>query len=141
MRLVKDTNVFVAALRSGAGASRRLLRLLLARKHCPLISDKLWLEYLDVTGRAHLWTDSDLSAQQRSEALDDFAAACEYVTISRLWRPNLPDEGDNHVMELAICGNAAALVTFNKSDFTGAMFAPPGLLVLSPSEFLNSYPV
>ena len=140
MRLVKDTNVFVAALRSGSGASRQLLRLLLQRRHCPLLSDKLWLEYLDVLGRGlEVWQGSALTEDQRREALGDFASVCEWVNITRLWRPNLPDEGDNHIMELAICGNAAAVVTFNTSDFTAALFAPPGLMVLTPGEFLKNY--
>jgi hypothetical protein len=29
------------------------------------------------------------------------------------WRPNLRDEGDNHLVELAIAGGAEAIVTYN----------------------------
>lgn len=140
VRLVKDTNVFVAALRSGAGASRILLRQLLSGRHNPLIGDKLLLEYQDLLGRGEtVWRDSQFNAAQRQAALEDFAAVCEYVRVPRLWRPNLPDEGDNHIMELAIYGNAAALVTFNTADYVGGQFAPAGLAVVTPGEFLKRF--
>ncbi len=139
MRMVKDTNVMVSALKSGAGASRKLLRILAQRTHLPLVGYKLWLEYRDTIARREIWDNSDTTKEQREQALIDFAALCEFVTVSRLWRPNLADENDNHIMELAICGNAAALVTFNKSDFRNPQFAPPGLEVLTPPEFLKQY--
>lgn len=140
MRLVKDTNVFVAALRSGAGASRELFKRLLARQHTPLMGDKLLFEYQDLLARGEsVWHGSQFNDAQRRAALEDFAAVCEYVRVPRLWRPNLRDEGDNHVMELAIYGNAGALVTFNADDFAGGQFAPVGLAVDTPKQFLKSY--
>jgi predicted nucleic acid-binding protein len=140
MRLVQDSNVFVAALRSGAGTSRALLRRLLAGQHTPLLGDKLWLEYQDLLSRGEtFWRDCELDAQDRHRVLEAFAAVCEYVRVPRLWRPNLPDEGDNHVMELAIYGNAGALVTFNTADFTGGHFAPAGLAIVTPGDFLKNY--
>lgn len=140
MRLIQDTNVFVSALRSGAGASRVFLLHLLRGNQSPIIGDKLFLEYQDLIGRpGELWAGGAWDKARRVEALDDFAAVCEYVRISRLWRPNLPDENDNHVMELAICGNAAAVVTFNVADFENALFAPPGLIVIPPAPFMNQY--
>ena len=104
------------------------------------MGDKLWLEYHDLLGRGEaVWAKSDLSEPQRGQMLDAFAAVCEYVRVPRLWRPNLPDEGDNHVMELAIYGNAGALVTFNTRDFAATQFAPAGLAVLPPGEFLKRF--
>ena len=98
MRLVQDTNVFVAALRSGAGASRELLRRLLHRVHAPLMGDKLWYEYQDVTGRAEDWEETTLTPEQRRQSVADFAAVCDYVAVPRVWRPNLPDEGDAKIL-------------------------------------------
>ena len=141
MRLVKDTNVFVAALRSGSGASRELLRQLALGRHSPLMGDKLWYEYLDVVGRdGDLWANCGLSKARRRQAVEDFASLCEYVRVTRIWRPNLPDEGDNHIMELAIVGKASSLVTFNTKDFLHALFAPPALEVLTPGQFIENYP-
>ena len=88
-----------------------------------------------------VWRESVASKEDRRQAVEDFATVCEYVHITRLWRPNLRDEGDNHIMELAICGNASVIITFNVSDFIGALFAPPGLLVLMPAQFLKEYPL
>jgi predicted nucleic acid-binding protein len=135
--LVQDTDVFVSALLSGAGASRELLRRLLTGRHCPLMGDKLWYEHLDLIGRAELWRDSQTTRREREQAVEDLAAVAEYVPVLRAWRPNLPDADDDHVMELAIAGRAEALVTFNVRDFAGALFAPPDLSILRPGEFLN----
>ena len=139
MRIVQDTNVFVAALRSGAGASRLILESCLRRANQPLMAQALWLEYRDVLSRSELWKDCALTVKERAELLDDFAAVCLWVQIWFLWRPNLPDEGDNHVAELAIAGNAAALVTFNRKDFLPAKFAAAGMKVLTPTQFKRLY--
>lgn len=101
----------------------------------------LWLEYRDVLSRTDLWNDCALTARERAELLDDFAAVCLWVQIWFLWRPNLPDEGDNHVAELAIAGNAAVLVTHNVKDFRPAQFAAAGLQVLTPAQFKQHYPL
>lgn len=139
MRLVKDTNVFVAALKSGAGASRELLRRLLQKKHNPLMGDKLFFEYSELAGRKSVWSESLTESKERAVLLAAFAEVCEWVPIFRIWRPNLLDAGDDHVMELCIAGNAAALVTFNKKDFASATFSPAGMDVVTPSEFLKRY--
>jgi predicted nucleic acid-binding protein len=57
--------------------------------------------------------------------------------MSFLWRSNLPDEGDNHVMELAIAANAEAIVTQNARDFRSGELRIPDLEVLTPAEFLR----
>ena len=125
----------------GAGASRLVLESCLRRTHQPLMGQTLWLEYRDVLSRADLWKECALSARERAELLDDFAAVCLWVQIWFLWRPNLPDEGDNHVAELAIAGNAAALVTFNLKDFEPAQLAATGMKVLTPAQFKQQYPL
>lgn len=37
--------------------------------------------------------------------------------IYYLWRPNLKDEGDNHLVELAVASNSKYIITNNKKDF------------------------
>lgn len=139
MILVQDTNVFVAALRSGAGASRELLLRLLRRQHDPIMGIKLWYEYSELAGRAEVWPANAPDAEQRQRYVASFAAVCLFVNVPSLWRPNLPDEGDNHVMELALHGHAAAIVTFNLKDFRAAQFAPSGLEILKPANFIKKY--
>ncbi len=103
------------------------------------MAQALWSEYRDLLGRPDLWKDCALTARERANLLDDFAAVCLWVQIWFLWRPNLPDEGDNHLAELAIAGNAAALVTFNVKDFKPAQFAAAGMSVLTPAQFKKLY--
>ena len=63
-----------------------------------------------------------------------------WIEIYYLWRPNLPDEGDNHVVELALAGGAAAIVTRNLRDFERGELRFPALQVLSPERFLEKFP-
>lgn len=55
--VVIDTNVFVAALRSGGGASRLVLRRALDGDLQALFGNALWTEYQDVMGRP-VWGDA-----------------------------------------------------------------------------------
>ncbi|MCK9635128.1 MAG: hypothetical protein M0R41_02470 [Methylobacter tundripaludum] len=44
------------------------------------------------------------------EFLDGFAAVRTAIDASYLWRPNLKDEADNHLVELAIAARAAYII-------------------------------
>lgn len=52
-------------------------------------------------------------------------------------RPNLPDENDNHLVELAVAGDAAMIVTNNTRDFRTAELRFPGLRALTPRELVE----
>ena len=79
MRMVQDTNVFVAALRRGSGASRRVLLSCLRRVHDPLMGMALWNEYKDLLSRSEVWQDSQTTPQQRQVILEAFAAVAVWV--------------------------------------------------------------
>lgn len=66
--------------------------------------------------------------------LDDFLSVCSWVHIYFGWRRNLRDEADNHIVELAVAGDAQAVVTNNVSDFRSAELNFPGILILTPKE-------
>jgi uncharacterized protein len=51
--------------------------------------------------------------------------------------PNLRDEADNHLIELAVAGGASVLVTKNVRDFQGAELQFPGLRVLQPEKLMK----
>jgi putative PIN family toxin of toxin-antitoxin system len=138
-RVVLDTNVFVAALKSEEGASRATLRLCLTRRCQPLLGVKLFTEYEDVLGRSGLFRESPLTPRERDELLDAFLSVCERVPVFYLWRPNLPDEGDNHLIELAMAGSAATLVTQNTRDFRGGELRFPQLAIETPAEFMQRW--
>lgn len=112
--VVIDTNVFVAALRSAGGASRQVLRRALEGNFQPLFGNALWLEYNDLLGRP-VWGDAT-TLTERQRVLAALARRGRWVSVYFGWRPNLPDEGDNHLFELALAGNAAAIITHNVRD-------------------------
>ncbi len=53
------------------------------------------------------------------------------------WRPNLRDEANNHLMELAVAGGAEMIITANKKDFRNSELNFPSIKILNPAEFLN----
>lgn len=137
--LVIDTNVLVAALRSDGGASRVVVRRALIGDYTPVFGNALWLEYEDVLGRKALWTDST-SERERFQVLAALAQSGRWVGISFGWRPNLPDEADNHLIELAVAAGAEAVVTHNTRDLARGELKWAQLSVLTPAQCLEKYP-
>lgn len=139
--IVIDTNVFVSALRakdSAGTAARTTLRAALTGRYLPLFGNALWLEYEDLLGRP-VWTDNTTHAE-RLAVLQALAASGRWVSIYYGWRPNLPDEGDNHLIELAVAGNARAIVTYNIKDLRRGQFIWPQLRILTPEDCLKELP-
>lgn len=130
-----DTNVFVGAC-LGKGASSRVVEPCLARRFRPLMGAALLAEYEDVLGRAPLFAKSRLGAAERGELLDIFLATCRWTRIYFGWRPNLRDEGDNHLVELAVAGGASHVVTHNLRDLKNMELKFPGLTVVTPARLL-----
>jgi putative PIN family toxin of toxin-antitoxin system len=131
MRIVVDTNVFVAACLGSKPAKLVVERCLLGT-YVPLMGTTLFLEYEDVLGRKALFRTGRLDPQERTDLLDIFLACCEWVRISFRWRPNLRDESDNHLIELAVAGDARWLVTRNVRDFADPEVRFPGLSIIPP---------
>jgi len=60
------------------------------------------------------------------------------VTVYFGWRPNLPDEGDNHLIELALAGGAQAIVTHNLRGLRGGQLQLGTLQLVSPAQCLEN---
>jgi predicted nucleic acid-binding protein len=103
------------------------------------MSEKLFNEFEDVAGRAGLFSTSPLAAEEREELLDAFLSVCEWVPVFYLWRPNLPDEGDNHLIELAVAGSAATVITHNVRDLRRGDLRFPQLGIETPAEFMTRW--
>ena len=138
MIVVVDTNVFVSAIMSKSGASRRIIRLCLQGDILPIMGNALFSEFEDVCAREELFDVKLITRRDREDLLDAFFASCRWVSIYYLWRPNLKDEGDNHIMELAVAGNAKTIITANKRDFVRQEIRFPDVEILTPIEFLKS---
>lgn len=136
MRIVVDTNVFIGAC-LGAGASNAVVVACLRGEHTPLMGTTLMKEYEDVLARHQLFQNGRLTAPEREELLDIFLASCRWTRIYYAWRPNLPDEGDNHLIELAVAGGASRIVTRNLRDLRGMELKFPGLAAVTPEQFLS----
>lgn len=132
-RVVLDTTVLIAALRSDRGASRVLLTQALHGEFTLLASVPLMLEYEAVATRAEHLEASGLSAEDVQVVLDALATGSEPVRLAFLWRPMLPDGDDDMVLETAVNGQADMLVTVNRRDFEPAVKAF-ALRVVSPAD-------
>lgn len=138
--IVVDSDVFVSGLR-GSGAANDVLAGCLRGTFSPLMGAALFAEYESVLRRPRLFARSRLSDAEREEFLDIFLAACRWTRVYYAWRPNLRDEADNHIVELAVAGAASAIVTRNVRDFRiGAELKFPGLEILTPMQLLKGEP-
>ena len=135
--IVLDTNVFVAELRSAGGASRVVLRHALEGRYQLLFGNALWLEYQDLMGRP-VWGKATRPAE-RLEVLAALAGQGRWVRVYYGWRPNLPDEADNHLIELALAGDAQAIVTHNIRDLRGDDLRIGDLQLLTPAQLLENH--
>lgn len=134
--VVIDTNVFVSAC-LGGGSANLALRACLAGRCLPLMGSALFAEHEDVLHRQPLWADAPLDASERAALLDIYLAACRWTHVYFGWRPNLPDEADNHLIELAVAGGAQAIVSRNLKDLRRGQLSFPQLRLLDPHTFLK----
>ena len=136
-RIVIDTSVFISALLGSTGASRKLIRLCLQGEYQPLMGNSLFLEYESVILREEIITKCTLTKQEIFTLLDAFMGVCQWIDIYYLWRPNLRDEADNHLIELAIAGNAQIIATKNIKDFLNSDLIFPNLSILKPEQIIR----
>jgi uncharacterized protein len=132
-------NVFPEALSElrPEGQNRAVLRACFEEKLQPVLGESLFLEYEEVLGREHLLSKSPLSGFERQTFFEAFLSICEWAPVYYLWRPNLRDEGDNHIVELAVAGAAAMIVTNNIADFRRAELRFPEIKILTPPNALK----
>ena len=135
--IVIDTSVMVSALIGRRGGSRQVLRKCLLGEYKPLISNALFQEYEGVTSRNRIESTTPLNDTEIRELLNAFYGVCYWVPVYFLWRPNLPDENDNFLIELALAGNSNIIVTNNVKDLKGAELTFDALEILRPEQLLK----
>ena len=139
MRLVLDTDVLLSGLRSTVGASRVLLLAVEAGVVTPLVSVATVIEYEAVLKRAEHLQVAQLDTGEIDRFLDDFVAHADQITSHFRTRPAVQDPDDEMFAELAINGQADALVSFNISDYRPADHRAPrlGIPVCRPGDILR----
>jgi putative PIN family toxin of toxin-antitoxin system len=130
-RIIIDTSVLIAALRSRRGASYRLLMLLGSEKFAISVSVPLLLEYEDAAKRLigmPTWNERGID-----DILDYICAIADHQEVFYLWRPFLKDADDDMVLEVAVAAGCDGIVTYNKADFRHAERF--GLRIITAREF------
>ncbi|MGH8511120.1 MAG: putative toxin-antitoxin system toxin component, PIN family [Gammaproteobacteria bacterium] len=139
MRVVLDTDVVVAALRSPTGASAAILMAALDKRVMLVANVPLVIEYEATCRLAEHRIAAGLNEREVKQFLDAVVAMIEPVETHFLWRPRLRDPADEMVLEAAVNGRATAIVTFNTRDY-GKVPNDFGVEVLLPRDVLRRFP-
>jgi putative PIN family toxin of toxin-antitoxin system len=134
MRIVLDTNVLLAAVRSRNGASFALVSSIPTPIFQPCLSVALYTEWMDVLTRAENLAP-DRTAEDAAGFVRYLANQSHLQEIHFLWRPYLPDSDDDMVLELALAAGCEYIITHNATDFAGADRV--GVTSISPADFLK----
>ncbi len=135
-RVVLDTSVIVAGLRSRLGASNCLLELVAEERLVTLVTTALFLEYEEVLKRPEQRLVTGMDEKDIIGFMAALASATEPVEVHFLWRPQLADPDDEIVLEAAVNGRSKAIVTHNVRDFQPAA-GDFGIEVVTPGTFLK----
>lgn len=134
MRVVFDTSVLVAAVRSRQGASFALVSSIPTTDFQLCLSIGLYLEWQAVlTRKEHL-----LLGRTEEDALGFLrylASQAHLQEIHFLWRPLLPDADDDMLLELAFAAACTYIVTHNVKDFRAS--EQLGITAITPRDFLK----
>jgi len=136
MRVVVDTNVLVAALRTRSGASFRIVEEIDRGQVQAVISVPLMMEYEEVLKRAGVLPH--VSAADVDVFLDRLMACSVEQRIFFLWRPFLCDADDDMLVEVALASGTEYIITSNIRDFAPA--AALGVRAMTPRDFLPLLP-
>jgi len=134
VRVVFDTSVLVAALRSREGASFVLVSSIPTAEFQLCLSIGLYLEWQAVlTRKEHLLTGR--TEEDALGFLRYLASQAHLQEIHFLWRPLLTDPDDDMVLELAFAAGCTYIVIHNVRDFHGS--EQLGIIAITPRDFLK----
>lgn len=134
MRVVFDTSLLVAAVRSRRGASYQLLSMLPSRDFEIALSVPLYTEWQAVlTRQEHMPTGA--TVEDTLGFLRYIASVAHLQDVHFLWRPFLRDPDDDMVLECAVASGSHLIVTHNVKDFRRA--EELNVRSISPADFLQ----
>lgn len=137
MKVVLDTDVLIAGLRSPSGASAEIIRLARRGELTLMASVSLFMEYEAKCTLPIHYQAAGLTAVEADIFINTLASMIKPVKTHYLWRPQLRDPADEMVLEAAVNGGAQALVSFNQKHF-GLTPQRFGIQLMLPSQFLRS---
>lgn len=138
MKIILDTNIFVGAC-LGSRYDNLVIRGCLTGDFKPLVSHALLFEYEDLIGQGSVFDHPvALNFEEREILFNALYSVCRLIDVSYLWRPNLKDEGDNFIVELAVAGNANYIVTKNIKDFRQSELVFDSFKVITPKQLLEN---
>jgi predicted nucleic acid-binding protein len=134
MRVVFDTSVLVAAVRSRHGASFKLVNAIPTGTFQLCLSVALYAEWCDALMRPeHVIPGTP--PETTLGFLRYIASQAHLQEIYYPWRPFLPDADDDMILELAVAAHCRVIVTHNVRDFPGV--EQFGIECMSPGDFLR----
>jgi len=132
-RVILDTNVVLAAMRSRTGASYRLLATVGHARWQSVVTPALMYEYEDVARRPG--AAPGLSGQDITNILDMIYRESHRQFVWFTWRPLSADPGDDAILEAAIAGRCDYVVSFNERCLR--VIREFGIEVLRPLNLLK----
>ena len=138
VKVVLDTAALISAIRSSTGAAAEIVRLAAVGKLTLLMDYKLVCEYRDVALRPQHIAASGRTSEDAEAIIEMLEAMAVPVLVRIKHRPLSQDENDDMVLDVAINGDADAVVTNNIKDFREAA-ERFGIHVLTPKEFLIAF--
>ncbi|MCE7987692.1 MAG: putative toxin-antitoxin system toxin component, PIN family [Caldilinea sp. CFX5] len=133
LRVVLDTDVIIASMRSPTGASAAILKAAYLGQAQLLVSVALAIEYEAKCTLPEHYRASGINLKDALAFVNGIIALAEPVMQYFFWRPQLRDPGDEMVLEIAINGRADMIVTFNLRDY-GQAPQRFGIALLQPKE-------
>jgi uncharacterized protein len=136
MKYLLDTCVIVSALRSKQGASHFLLRKAIIKQLPIIMHFKLLAEYHDVLTRPDMLSSLIYKQEELEKILIGLVNVAEEVNPRFLWRPNLKDEKDNFLIEIAATSQPCTIITHNVKDLLQGELLFPSIFVKRPQDVI-----
>jgi len=138
MKVVIDTSVWISALITKDSDARELLRLVFQNRVFPQMGEALFYEYEAVIRRKKIQNLTPLSKDEQTTLLNAFMSTCRWNEIYYTWRPNLNDEDDNFVVELAVASGSEVIITYNLKDFKSSQLKFTHKII-TPEDFIKDF--
>ena len=137
MKYLLDTCIIISALRSKKGASHFLLRKAIMKQLPIIMHFKLLAEYHDVLTRPDIISSLIYTHEEIEKILIGLINVAEEVNPPFSWRPNLKDEKDNFLIEIAVTSQPCTIITHNIKDLLQGELLFPAIFVKQPQEVIR----